>query len=181
MRQRAAPDRSGKLPALAVGLLLSLITGCDLLGLEGAGETRLVTSSDRYEIRRSGDALVTTIPITFYNETGDQVYINRCKTPSSPVLEKKIDGAWTSVYANIDLLCLGEPVVIEDGNSLDYDFQIRGSTRPHAAPKLDVDRVDGTYRVTWRIYTQKNEDEPATDLLPLEARASNEFALDLAE
>lgn len=170
---------SAVLALIAASLFLG---GCELLELTESdpveiGHALIQTSKEVYTVERSEHALEVVIPITFENRTGQTTYINTCKIPSPPALQKWIKGQWRTVYSAIVLLCLGPPVVIDAGETYRYTFRMHASLRPNTYPKFEAEEVEGTYRLIWGIHTSYENGGPADSLLPLEKRVSNTFRL----
>ena len=165
---------------ITFALLISLsLAACDLLDAQsGDFEGPLIRTNDStYTVQRTEEALEAAIPLTLNNETGGTVYINRCHTPTPPVLQKKTEEGWKGVYSSVRLACLEPPVVIEEGEEYEYTFEMNANLRDNSFPRFGAEEIAGTYRLKWELHMEYDEGDPAYDLLPLENRISNTFAL----
>ncbi len=95
-------------------------------------------------------------------------------------LQKKTGGTWAHAWASITNLCLSDPVWIAPGATYTDTMRIFGG-RPGGAtaPRLEVERVAGEYRLVWQQLRRPRGGAayPEGDTLPLEARVSNPFVL----
>lgn len=136
------------------------------------------TDRSEYVVRRTGDAITFTMGLTFVNRTDGPVYLPTCHSPHPPVVEKRVDGAWVTVYAPPVLLCAGPPLVVPRGERYEYEYRVHGALPGgDFHPEFRTARVEGTYRLRWGFLEAPPEQAPAPRPIPLEHRISNEFTL----
>lgn len=172
------------LTALAVLLAASscsLVDTGDPSDSEGGAGAFLQTDAARYDARLLTDGLervVFDVPYETRNPTAETLYIAGCRKPSPAVLEKRVAGAWKSVYAQIVQLCARiPPWSIAPGEARRDTLRVTGYLPgQNTLPTFDTD-IGGTYRLRRMIHTAlTDEHEPLDEsLLPFEHRVSNTF------
>lgn len=150
-----------------------VLAGCTLVdGTEQ--ETQVRTDRSTYslsEVTPNGRIVITA---TFYNHTGDAIYILPCGEDGvSFHVEKQEGGAWVVAYDRPCLLVSDKNIRVENGASYTAPSWIE-------VDRLKVDRPTGLYRLVWPVMhtnpriADKEFEEVA---LPPANRVSNPFAV----
>jgi len=160
--------------------VISLSAGCDI----GAGPTLtggpppIRTDTLEYELQPSGVGLTLDIPYVYTNRTGRTVYIENCQGGFAMWLDRKVGDGWRTAWSPTLLLCLSQPIVIEDGATFADTLHVWGALPgQNVGPAFDTDDLDGVYRIVWGSAFFFSRDDVYGSQLPLDARISNEFIL----
>jgi len=161
---------------IAMGTLVYLV-GCEML----APSTRPLTATlrtDSTEIgaHRSGFYYLANIGFVYTNTTAKPVSMTGCGGPPFPQLEKNVGGKWVVAYYPVYLACLTKPdFMIESGATFRGVLQFMASEPGHnTAPELNVDSIDGFYRLRWDF--REGTDATAPGSRSVES-ISNEFQM----
>lgn len=140
----------------------------------------LRTDRESYVLTRNHDLLETTINVTFENRTGHAVSLATCHGAFPPVIEKSVEGKWVTAFAPISMMCAGPPVVIANGETYEYPFQVvAGAPGSNIGPQFTELPIAGTYRLDWGIMDSANPYSPGSKAIPEAARTSNTFTISL--
>ncbi len=162
---------------LLLGLLA--LAACDAAA-PPATDAEIETDRDLYLAVVTPDAVRFDADLVYTNTSGETVFFTGCRVPENPVLEKWVGSEWTVAFSPIYLACLGPPVAVEPGETLEYALHVYACTRercgPDWLPGPAPETVPGTYRV---------RDVVATDVeggLPRSSRTilSNTFRVEVA-
>jgi hypothetical protein len=139
----------------------------------------LRTDSASVTVYHRGGGYFAKIGFTFINNSGSVISQAGCSGPGSPIIEKKVNGAWVAAYHPIYLLCRTYPdFTWEPGarvaSRVDFAAFERGR---NTEPSLRIDRIDGLYRLHWGF--TKGRDAMAKGAKRYDV-VSNEFQLILA-
>jgi hypothetical protein len=108
-------------------------------------ESKIIT------VERHGDGYFGTIGFVFINNSGNVISQAGCRTPGSPLVEKRVNGEWVVAYYPIYFACRTRPDFTWEPRVRLRDtvrfFAFQG--RRGAGPELRVDSVDGVYRLHW--------------------------------
>jgi hypothetical protein len=135
------------------------------------------TERTSYTLQESPAGFRTGIAFTYVNDTGETVYLHGCRPPELPKLQKKRDGEWVDAWLPVRTLCLSQPVPVEPGDTVPFEFELFAGHRGSASyPQFEVDVLEGEYRLVWQITLSRDPTWPRDDL-PIERRVSNTFRL----
>ena len=137
---------------LAALLIIGSLVACGSLGpSERPPTASLRTDAAEIRVHRSGFAYVADIAFVYTNTTPNPVSKAGCGMPPFPDLEKKVDGHWVRAYSPIYLLCLTKPdFMLRSGEAYHGVLKFTAYEPGHnTAPTLDVDTIDGIYRLRW--------------------------------
>ena len=161
---------------IAMGTLVYLV-GCETL----APSTRPLTASLRTDstqigAHRSGFAYIANIGFVYTNTTPKPVSKAGCGGPPFPELEKNVGGKWVAAYYRVYLACLTKPdFMIVSGATFRGVLQFMAFERGHnTAPELNVDSIDGLYRLRWDFREGTDATAPGTRSVE---SISNEFLM----
>lgn len=114
----------------------------------------------------------------------DTVYIGRCGSEQPyAALDKRVAGEWVPAYRPRCPLILAPRIAVAPGAAHTSTLRVDAARpgRSLALPRFQVEPVDGTYRLVYRVYVDPEQGtaQPADDarLLPEERRVSNPFAI----
>jgi hypothetical protein len=156
------------------------------------GGAPIHTDQPRYAAGRAPGGVDFTIPFTYRNRSADPVFVVHCsygarvgnrtvtRVDLSMSLQKKSGERWQPAWEGITTLCLSDPVWIAPGATYTDTMRIFGGKPGGSyAPRLEVERVAGEYRLVWhQLRTARpGAAYPEGDTLPLDARVSNAFVL----
>ncbi len=113
------------------------------------------------------------------NDGDEDVVLIGCINPSLPVLQKLVDGVWTTVYAVAEPECLSPPWFVEPGEIHRDTLRVDAVLDPDVVPTPRWDNgitLDGTYRLERMIYTDHRTSEFG-DPLPLTERVTPTFEI----
>ena len=156
VERRERATRRVLAPHRGAGLLLAIAAALGACRLppvnEQPAEVTLVTDSAEYTVRFARGFYRATIGYVYTNQSGDAVSTDECPVPW-PALEKKANGRWVRAYNPLRPHCRSiRPFRIPDGgtyrDSLDLAVAPRGR---HATPTLEVDSINGIYRLRWTL------------------------------
>ena len=171
---------------LGTTAMVVVITACQRLadpsGDLPADIEPIQTQSSTYELRTEGDMLRTEIPYTFTNRTGGQVYLVNCRGSFGVRLERLTESGWQTAWSPIMQMCLGPPIVIGQGSTFNHTLHVEaGIPGANIEPKFDFDDPSGTHRIVWTsaLSSYDDRESPFGPQIPLEARVSNGFRLEL--
>lgn len=167
-----------------IGLLVSsvLVAGCTTIGPDDVtADPSAPIQTSTLQYRLSDNTIGNyelTIPWTFTNSASSAIYHDRC----SSRLEKNVGGSWVLAYA---LTCpqSGPPLdSIAPGSPFAAEFLVYACYETNCLPRIEVNPIPGLYRLVVGLYAnaslQAGQVYPANPL-PLDARRSNAFWLDL--
>ena len=161
-------------------LWLASLCGCQTVARQNPAEPLVLrTDSTSVTVFHRGGGYFAKIGFTFINNSGDVISQAGCGGPGSPIVEKKVNGAWVAAYYPFYLLCRTLPdFTWEPGARITsrVDF---GAFEPGRNKELSlrIDTIDGTYRLHWGF--TKGRDATAKGVKRYEV-ISNEFQLVLA-
>lgn len=123
------------------------------------------------------------IPLELRNTGNADIILTGCINPSLPVLQKRLDDEWVTVYAVVELACSSPPWVLHPGDMHRDTLRVRTRVKLLSNTEFiwvekffDIDAdipVNGQYRLERRIFA----DTEGQDLLPLADRVSNSFRI----
>jgi hypothetical protein len=131
------------------------------------------TDKKIYKVAVTSQSVKFTINYSYVNRTSRAVFLPTCRTPYRPLIEKKIEGRWVTVFQPVELMCAGPPVRIEPGEKYRDTFDVEAflpGNNMHPEFKVDVREIEGLYRL---VHLFSGQDQ----ILPMEERISNEFKL----
>ena len=161
-------------------LLLVFLAACQTLNPAPPPLTAsLHADSALIHVRRSGINYMANIPFVFTNTTTGPVSKSGCGL-TFPGLEKKVNERWVEAYYPVYLACLTKPDFrIESGKSFRHVLRFMAAEPGHnTAPTLEVESIDGTYRLRW-VFSEGTE-ETAKGARRVDA-TSNEFQMVLID
>ncbi len=170
-------------PRRTVPILGAFVLACNAQVTPRPPDAASPIRTDRaeYTARRVADGVEVEIPFTYTNRTGRTVYVVNCNGIAPPGLQKRVDGEWMRAWSAAVPLCLSPPIVIGAGRTYTDTLRVfAGTPSSGVAPVLEVEEVEGVYRLVWENVVHDYDDarpgfgEP----LPLEARISNPFRLE---
>jgi hypothetical protein len=177
---QAIPQRAWLATVLTAGSLVYLV-GCQTLsGPKQPLSASLRTDSAQIGVRHSSFAYMAEIGFVYTNTTAKPVSKAGCGFPPFPELEKKVNDRWVAAYYPIYLLCLTKPdFMLRSGETYHGVLNFTAYERGHnTAPTLEVDSIDGTYRLRWDF--AEGTDATVEGTRSVEA-VSNEFRMVLSE
>ena len=173
-----------KKSALIGAIVISLFPGCALVdSSENRYSVRFRANQDLYEpiiITEITVRMDFDIATILDNQGGQDVVLKGCINPSLPVLQKRLDGIWTVVYAAIEPECISPPWFIKPGESHQDTLRVHAVLDPQVIPVVRWESgipVDGTYRLERMIFTNHLIEEAPSTLLPLSDRVSQSFEI----
>ena len=161
---------------MAIGTL-GYVVGCETLAPSPRPLTStLRTDSTEIGVHRSGFYYFANIGFVYTNTTAKPVSMAGCGGPAFPQLEKNVGGKWVAAYYPAYLACLTKPdFMIESGATFRGVLQFMASEPGHnTAPELNVDSIDGTYRLRWDFREGTDASAPGTRSVE---SVSNEFQM----
>lgn len=160
------------------------MSGCALVdSSENGYSVQFRADRDRYEpiiITEIAVFLNFDIASVLENQGGEDIVLTGCINPSLPVLQKRLDGIWTTVYAPNELECISPPWFIKPGESHQDTLRVNAILDPQVFPVVRWESgipVDGTYRLERRIFTDHLVEGFPGTLLPLSSRVSQSFEI----
>lgn len=173
--------RSRRTSVLAPLALVVTFLACDGGPLAPTRDAEAPIQTDRlaYELERSGDRLETSIAYSFTNNGSTPVFIQNCNGATGIVLEKRIDGVWSTVWGNVIAACLSPAIALLPGESLSGELVVDACVGCEI-PRFETPDIEGIYRMVFTAVfdSQTGEGFAAGDLVPADRRRSNRFALD---
>jgi hypothetical protein len=164
------------LAIVACAVPLAYLGACQSLGLSNRALTAsLRTDSAQVSVRRSGNAYFANIGFVYTNTTSTPVAKGGCGFPPFPILEKQVGGQWVRAYDPTYLMCSTKPdFTLPSGKSYHGVLQFIAYERGHNnAPTLDVDSIDGVYRLRWDFNQGTDDSAKARRVVS----TSNEFRM----
>lgn len=160
---------------LAVASLVYLVA-CRTLDSPERVSASLRTDSTQIAVHRSGFAYIADIGFVYTNTTATPVSMAGCGGPPFPDLEKKVSDHWMRAYSPVYLACLTKPdFMLRSGETFHGVLKFIAYEQGHnTAPTLDVDSIDGVYRLRWDF--AEGTDATAKGARKVEA-VSNEFQM----
>ena len=165
------------LATLLCAIPLAYLGACQSLGFSNRPLTAFLrTDSAEVTVRHSGHAYFANIGFVYTNTTSGPVAQGGCGFPPFPTLEKKVKGQWILAYNPIYLACLTKPdFMLPSGASyhgvIPFTAYERGQ---NTSPTLDVDSIDGVYRLRWDFAQGTDESEEGARRV---VSTSNEFRM----
>jgi hypothetical protein len=147
----------------ALAILGSVALSCAHRSGHGAPaeEAALRVDSSQYTVRLVGLMYEATIGFVFTNHTGGIVSESYCRTPTPPILEKRLDdGRWLLAYSQILLMCQSiPPFRLAPGESYRGTLYM-AAAKPGAniVPRFEPDSVPGIYRLRWVLRSGPDPD-----------------------
>jgi hypothetical protein len=168
------------IPALLVGA--ATLYACHQASgpnADNVDDPGLRTDQSAYALERRRTSWEADIPYEFVNRTGDTVYLTNCRGDFGLRLEKWHEGEWVTAWTPVQLMCLSPPLEIGPGATFaDTVHVIAGLPGSNVMPKLEVEEVDGAYRLVWLAGSHDyNDGEPGGALIDDRFRTSNTFTL----
>lgn len=160
---------------MAIGSL-GCFVGCHTLAPSARPLTAaLRTDSTEIGAHRSGFYYLANIGFVYTNTTAKPVSMAGCG-PRFPDLEKNVGGKWVAAYYPVYLACLMKPdFMIESGATFRGVLQFMASEPGHKTfPELNVDSIDGVYRLRWDFREGIEAMAPGTRIVK---SISNEFQM----
>jgi hypothetical protein len=138
----------------------------------------LRADSTEIGVRFGGEVYLAKIRFVFVNTTADTVSIAGCGGPPMPQVEKLVNGKWVAAYYPAYPACRTTPdFSLPSGatyrNEVDFMPGRRGG---RTGPFLEVDSINGVYRLHWGLRTGSDAYAPGSR--PVEA-ISNQFRMTL--
>jgi hypothetical protein len=161
---------------IAIGTLVYVV-GCETLAPSARSLTAsLRTDSTQIGVHRSGFAYIANIGFVYTNTTPKPVSKAGCGGPPFPQLEKNVGGQWVAAFYPVYLDCLTKPDFnIPSGETFRGVLQFTAYERGHnTAPELNVDSIDGIYRLRWDFREGTDATTPGTRSVE---SISNEFQM----
>lgn len=163
-------------------LLIPLaLAACDSLTAPGAEPERLLqTESNSYTLSARDAIYEVDIPYGFHNRTGGRVFVPNCNGIFGIKLQKEVGGSWVDAWWAAVPECLSPPIEIaEEAVFRDTLTVVAGRPGTIVEPKLEVEEIDGLYRLVWLTgLSSLDEGSWLTgDTLAVEHRVSNRFLL----
>lgn len=170
--------RSGCAVAVA-----STVLGCtaSLLGPDDEGAP-IRTDATEYALEPESGGLGTEIAYTFTNVTGADVYVVNCNGAFALHLERQVGDEWEVAWVPAIPQCLSQPIVIEPGERSEHTLHVWAALPGEEIyPQWDTPDLDGVYRIVWTdaLTSFDGSDYPFGEDIPLEARVSNGFRLEV--
>lgn len=174
------PARRGgwqeKIKPFLLGLICLWIAGCASQPAVDHAAVSVQTDQTAYTL--VGEDL--TLTVTYANRSDSIRYLGRCGfDPPDYRLEKEVDGSWQQVYGPVcPLVFVTEPFEVGPGETQTATITIYTTDYPGILPGFEQDQITGRYRLVYSVYgTWQPDDDSVGELLPLEARISNEFTI----
>ncbi len=163
--------------AVAMSVSLILLMACsDPLVVERDQDAPIQTDRLRYDVVSGGSGWRAQIVWTFTNPIAEPVSVVNCRGSAPTKLQKLESDEWINAWSPAFLLCLSPPIVVAAGATYaDTLHFFAGYPGSNAGPKLEVQEIEGVYRLVWWPLLNYDHDDVTGDLLPLEQRASNAF------
>jgi hypothetical protein len=161
---------------IAIGTVVYVV-GCETLAPSARSLTAsLRTDSTQIGVHRSGFAYIANIGFVYTNTTPKPVSKAGCGGPPFPQLEKNVGGQWVAAFYPVYLDCLTKPDFnIPSGETFRGVLQFTAYERGHnTAPELNVDSIDGIYRLRWDFREGTDATTPGTRSVE---SISNEFQM----
>jgi hypothetical protein len=121
-----------------------------------------------------------SIPFTFENLTGQELYLESCPPVLPPILERRYDDEWETAWTPLTYVCSPHPIVVAPHAV--YADTLRVHAHPFGGgrrPQFRDQEVTGTYRLlltnVWTSWTR--EQRPFGRELTARLRFSNAFQL----
>jgi hypothetical protein len=176
-----------RLRALLLAAGYSILAGCSAAtGVrdlrEAATAPDFQTDSAAYRLRTTSIGYEALIRVTYTNHSGGTAYFVNCNGGTGVALQKLIDGAWTSVWSPVLLMCLSQPIVVAPGATWSTAVHVFGGyPGTNTGPQFTITDIPGTYRLIWTEALSSYQSKlPFGDPLPPERTVSNVFSLDVA-
>jgi hypothetical protein len=172
--------------ALLFTILVLCTSGCLIIdGSDGTGSRPVEyrTTEDVYEpVIITGIGVFVSFEIAGrIRNTGDgDIAMIGCFRPQRPVLQKFVDGDWTTVYAVAEPECLSPPFYFGPGETYQDTLMVSAVLDPDVSPEAKWDSgipVAGLYRLQRNIYSSEERSGYPQDLLPLADRVSEPFEI----
>lgn len=178
---RTPTRRALALVSLAVAATL-LACDDDLLAPTRDTEAPIQTDRLAYEMERIGDRLETSIEYSYTNTGSTPIFIQNCNGATGIRLEKRLDGVWTVVWANLIPACISQAIALLPGESLGGELPVDAGPpgSPSVDPRFTASGVEGIYRLVFaEVFEAQDGSGFATgERVPVDLRVSNRFALD---
>jgi len=166
------------LPPLA---LMVALVACDGGPFAPERDSEAPIQTDRlvYELEKVDGRLETRIGYSFTNRGPDPVFIQNCNGATGIALQRRIDGVWTTVWANVIPACISQAIALLPGQSLSGELVVDADCGC-GVPRFMTSDFEGVYRLVFQsVYDAQTGDGLAGgDLVPVERRRSNGFTLD---
>lgn len=138
------------------------------------------TDSLVYHLRELPDRYDAYAIAVYTNRTSDSVYFARCTSDATePITRLRRTGPDTTIgiLGGIDWACVGgvPTGTVPPGGTLETRVWLGSSKSPHAVPPDRPEERVGRFRIEFRLCARFAADSDECDVLPREARQSNEF------
>jgi hypothetical protein len=164
---------------LGLPLLVAVAACSDLLTFDD-DLPLLRTHGESFVMTPLGETFEVTIPYTYENRTGGDVYLVHCGAAAPHFALEQRDGRrWVPVWAHLQLECAPVAVRIDEGATLSGAHRIVPA-HGFFGPQAEFPRrlPDGEYRIRWA--PRSSFDRQADDFgepLPMRYGVSNLFTL----
>ena len=162
-------------------LAVFLVSGCRIIGPDD--DSRSVSfhaDQDLYDVQIiEGTQLFLDFDIRMEirNDGDRDLALLGCIKPSMPILQKRVDDDWVTVYAVAEPACLSPPWFLEPGDVYRDTLRVEAELETGILGVLVWEShipVNGEYRLERGIY-EGSEGEDWPTILPLEERVSASF------
>lgn len=175
-------DLAPQLRRLATACLI-VVASCSSTGEPRASANDAAfdfrADSATYSLSSNGQWYSGTIGVTYTNRTENAASFVNCRGGSDVVLQKLIDGTWTTVWEPVTLLCFSDPLVVLPGEQRRMTINVTaGHAGPNTEPQFATDRIAGVYRAMWtQLVSDYQPGESFGLTLPEQHRVSNQFTI----
>lgn len=130
---------------------------------------------DVVSLRHEPDAVALDLRVQIRNGSPQPLFV--ATGICGVELQRQVDGAWQTVWIPACGLGANPPQRLASGDSVGTSFTARGFTDANAFPKYDPRMIAGRYRVVMRLGFHANSDGVIDQLLLVDERASEPFAV----
>jgi hypothetical protein len=168
---------------VGAGLAALLAGGCNfsLFGIGDDVDLSIRSDRETYVVERTELGYRIDLPFTLRNEGDVTVYVANCADVMASRLEKRVGDSWVTTLTPPVPTCLSIPTPIRPGETLSNTVHLFAAYPENAVlPKLQVEGIEGTYRVVFEWIITSPDDPPRKrqTILPESQRASNTFRLE---
>ena len=136
-----------------------------------------------YTLRAEENGYRATIGYVLTNRSPMPIFfVLYCQGIAAPLLEKRVDTTWVTAWVPVVTRCGAATELPSGGQYRDTLFVSGGYPSNNFYPKFHVDSLPGIYRLNWMdVFSSFDDDDFTGELVPLEQRVSNVFALTLSQ
>jgi hypothetical protein len=150
-------------PVVAAVAVAVLFATCRTLQRSRAPlDAELRTDSSEVGVHFGGEVYVAKIGFVFRNTTAGPISLGGCGGPPMPQLEKLVSGSWVAAYYPFYPACRTFPDFVLNAGAT-YRNSVTVMAAPRGAktgPQMEVDSVNGVYRLHWIWNEGKGPDSP---------------------